>query len=195
MANRVKWKRLGAVSRVLNEQTNKKFVISTARNPYRVWETAVFEANEMFLLVDLNKPLLVLNAGNRDQAEEQHIQAAIAFRTKEPSEVIRQYKLEGVLPLGQQVYSEEDMNSHRPKKLPENELPNARENVSKYRFWTKIQKITLLLFVILLVMCFVLRWWLLIPAMLSLVLNAVAYANRMTSLGRKPDTKDIDEVV
>lgn len=106
MTNKIKWKCSGAVSKVLNECTSQKFVISTARNPYGVWETAVFEANERFLPLDLMKSLLILNAPNRKQAEEQHIQAAIAFRTKEPSELIRQYELEDVLPLGQLVYSE-----------------------------------------------------------------------------------------
>ena len=141
MANRIKWKPSGAVSKVLNEHTTQKFVISTARNPYGVWETAVFEANEMFLPSDLTNPLLVMNAPDREEVEELHIQAAIAFRTKEPSELIRQYELEDAIPLGQLLYSESEQNITPDKvKSIESEVPNQQETVSKYRFWSKIQK-------------------------------------------------------
>ena len=61
------------VSKVLNERTKQKFVISTVLDPYGVWETAVFETNKIFTPLDLTKPLLVMNTSNRSQAEEQHI--------------------------------------------------------------------------------------------------------------------------
>jgi len=195
MVDRIKWKRSGAVSKVLNEHTTQKFVISTARNPYGVWETAIFGANEMFFPFDLTNPLLVMNAPNREETEEQHIQAAIAFQTKEPSELIRQYELEDALPLGQLLYSESEQNITSDKlKSIESEVPNQQETVSKYHFWSEIQKISLFLFLIFLVMCFIWSWFLLIPALLFLSLNLVAYSNRMKSLGRDPATRDVDEV-
>jgi len=182
----------------LNERSGQKFVISTASNPHGVWETAVFEANEMFLPLDLTKPLLVLNASRREQAREQHTQVASAFETEKPSQMIRHYELEGVLPLGQLLYSESEGNvgaDEREGLTEEVDFFDGLKNIKKYRLWTIMQKITLFLFLFLLVMCFVRTWWLLIPALLSLALNGVSYVNRMRSLGRHRATKDIDEVV
>ena len=68
------------------------------------------------------------------------------------------------------------------------------KNRNYYR-WTKLQGITLFLFLVLFVMCFIWSWWLLVPALLFLVLNGVAYAKRMQTLRRSPGTMDIDEVV
>jgi len=77
----------------------------------------------------------------------------------------------------------------------ENEIPNPQERATKYPFWIKFQKMTLFFFLILLVVCFVWSWWFVIPMLLLLVLNGVAYTNRMKLLGRKPGTKDINDVV
>ena len=151
----------------------------------------------MFLPSDLTNPLLVMNALGREEAEKQHIEVAIAFRTKEPSELIREYELEDALSLGQLNYSESEQNITSDElkvKSMESEVPNPQETVSKYRFWSKIQKISLFGFLVFLVMCFVWSWFLLIPALLFLSLNVVAYSKRMKSLGRDPATRDVDEV-
>jgi len=102
---------MGLVAKVVNKIDGKRYVISTARNPYGVWETAVFEANEMFLPLDQNKPLLVVNASRDEQAKEQHARTEAAFETEEPSELVRYYELEGALPFGQLLYSESQGNS------------------------------------------------------------------------------------
>ena len=77
----------------------------------------------------------------------------------------------------------------------ENKIPNLQDTNGKFRFWSNIQRWALLLFLILFVFCFIWSWWLLIPAALSLVLNFVAYVNKMKLLGRDPATRDINNVV
>ncbi|MEQ9716561.1 MAG: hypothetical protein ABGF52_13670 [Candidatus Asgardarchaeum sp.] len=184
------------VSRVLNERTKQKFVISTALNSYGVWETAVFETNETFTPLDLTKPLLVVNASNRSQAKEQHKQAAALFRTKEPSMLAKHYHLEKILPLGQLVYSESKENMNLGG-ITQNSSSTStlKQTANKYRFWTMTQKISLFLFLVFLVACFIWSWWALVPTLIFLTLNAIAYTKRMKSLGRDPVTKDINEVI
>lgn len=91
---------------------------------------------------------------------------------------------------------EKNVTSNKRGTWPtENEILNLQETNSRYRFWSRTQRVTLFLFPVLFVMCFFWNWWLLIPALLFLVLNVVAYIKKMKSLGRNPTTRNIDEVV
>ncbi|MEA3476454.1 MAG: hypothetical protein U9R23_08465 [Candidatus Cloacimonadota bacterium] len=83
-------------------------------------------------------------------------------------------------------------NPSDPKKKNMDDIKQKNRN---YYRWTKLQGTTLFLFLVLLIMCFVWSWWLLVPALLFLILNGVAYSKKMKSLGRSPSTKNLDEVV
>ena len=82
---------------VENIKTKDKFVVSTARNPYGVYETAVFNpANSPDdVLKAALSPLFVVNASTTKQAELNHINTAELFEQLNPEDLIRKYKIEG----------------------------------------------------------------------------------------------------
>lgn len=99
---------------------------------------------------------------------------------------------------GKQLYSESEKqvaSDQPPTKPAKGSILKLNRETSKYGFWSKVQMISLFLFISLVIMCFVWNWWLVIPALVFLVLNGIAYANRMKSLRRDPSTRDIKKVV
>jgi hypothetical protein len=122
------------------------------------------------------RALFIVNSSTTQQAEQSHIRTAELFEQLDPKDMIRKYKKEGRI--GAQLF-----------------MSNKTQTDDKFRFWSNIQGLTIFLVPILFVFCFISSWWFLIPALLFLVLNAVAYAKRMKLLGRNPATRDINDVV
>jgi hypothetical protein len=92
---------------VKNLATGKRYKVSTVRNPFGVWETAVFELG--FLgIPKLHDPALVLNAPTIEQARVQHRQCVDAFTHRQPAEVEREYLGVGSLGDGQLLVAEQD---------------------------------------------------------------------------------------
>jgi len=107
-ASRITWTKTGAVSHVMNESTRRKFIISTIYNPFGAWETAVLEANRLFIPKNITRPILILNASSRKEAEKQHYRAMSDFQNQDVSKLTRIYQFEGVLAGSQFLYSELD---------------------------------------------------------------------------------------
>ena len=88
----------GLFAKVENIKTKENFVVSTARNPYGVYETAVFRATN-FLTALTNaftaKPVFLANSPTLQQAEQNHITTAELFEQLDPKDMIRQYEREG----------------------------------------------------------------------------------------------------
>jgi len=86
------------IARVENIKTKERFSVSTARNPYGVYETAVFRAPNQ-LIATLNaftgKAIFVVNSSTLQQAKQSHIRTAELFEQLNPKDMIRKYKIEG----------------------------------------------------------------------------------------------------
>jgi hypothetical protein len=107
----IKWTKTGAVSHVINKFTKCKFIISTARNPYNIWETCVFKKKlliPIFFLPLMTKPVLILNATTWEMAEKLHHKAMSDFQNEEISKLAKTYRHAGSLPGGQLIYFESD---------------------------------------------------------------------------------------
>lgn len=95
MPDQLEWTQSGALSRVVYEPANRKYVISTSCNRFGIWETCVFAANRFFIPKKSGNPILVLNASNREQAEAQHCKALSDFQEQDLSQLARIYRFEG----------------------------------------------------------------------------------------------------
>ena len=70
-----------------------------------------------------------------------------------------------------------------------------KKRSSKFLFWKRIQLISFLILFASIVLCFIISWWFLLLGILFLIINGIAYKNRLLSLGKNPSTENIDEVV
>ena len=70
-----------------------------------------------------------------------------------------------------------------------------KKRSSKFLFWKRIQLILFLILFASIVLCFIISWWFLLLGILFLIINGIAYKNRLLSLGKNPSTENIDEVV
>lgn len=88
----------GMLARVKNIKTKEKFVISTARNQYGIYETVVFKASFLLMMMlkpFISKPLFAINSSTAKDAEKNHIRTAELFEQLDPKDMIRKYKTEG----------------------------------------------------------------------------------------------------
>ncbi len=88
----------GPVAKVENIKTKEKFTVSTARNPYGIYETVVFRASNSFISVInafTGKALFIVNSPTLKQAEQNHIRTTELFEQLNPKDMIRKYKIEG----------------------------------------------------------------------------------------------------
>lgn len=69
------------------------------------------------------------------------------------------------------------------------------KNSRRYGFWTVLQLFSLGAILASIVLCFIISWWFILLAFISLIINGIAYKKRMLSLGKDPSTRDIDDVV
>jgi len=88
----------GMLARVKNIKTGEKFYISTAIDPYGVYETAVFKAPNVFIAIFkpfTSMSIFVVNSTTLEAAKKKHIRTAELFEQLNPKELIRQYEKVG----------------------------------------------------------------------------------------------------
>ena len=97
---------MGLVARIRNKIDNKRYVVSTAKNPYGVFEIAVFEANFLYFAKNLFKPILVLNSNNEGEAQILHQKISHLIETKDPQGLKQDYIKIVKLKFGQFILGE-----------------------------------------------------------------------------------------
>jgi hypothetical protein len=97
----------GPVARVVNAAEGGKYVVSTARNTYGVWETAVFEEDSLGL-PKLGSPLLVLNSRSKRRARAVHSRVTNVVASHPRQEWEKSYSIAGELPGFQMLLEEEN---------------------------------------------------------------------------------------
>jgi len=83
---------------VENLRTKEKFVVSTIRNPYGVYETTVCKAPNLFiagLKACFSRFVFVINSPSLQEAKKAHVKTAELFEQLNPKDLIRKYKIEG----------------------------------------------------------------------------------------------------
>jgi hypothetical protein len=106
---------MGRASTITNKHDGKKYNVSTTRNPYGVWETAVFGRG--FLgFPRLTNPLWIANATSEEEANASHDSIVEIVANLPRSDWERSYTLEGRLKKGQGLVRE-TTPSGSPEKL------------------------------------------------------------------------------
>lgn len=96
------------VAKVENLKTKEKFLVSTIRNPYGVFETVGVKAPNFFITAlkfFLSRPIFVVNSSTPQETQQSHIRTAELFEQSNPKELIKKYKIEGRI--GMQLFVSE----------------------------------------------------------------------------------------
>ncbi|MBU0693131.1 MAG: hypothetical protein KKC11_00450 [Candidatus Omnitrophica bacterium] len=102
---------------VENIGTKEKFVVSTIRNTYGVFETMVVKAPNLFiasLKAIFSRVVFVVNSSTLQEAQQSHIETAELFEQLNPEELIKKYKIEGRI--GMQLFVSEEARKQSRKK-------------------------------------------------------------------------------
>ena len=81
----------GLFNKVKNRPTRRKFVVSTIRKDENLFETAVFEANFLYLPRRWNQPELALVTSTPDEASALHHRLAARLIQEFPARLIQEY--------------------------------------------------------------------------------------------------------
>lgn len=117
---------------VVNHQNSKEYLISTAKNPYDIWETMVVKkppislsaiksetelATEVFqnVIKECNDPLIVENAHSEKAAQEMHGIIKKIVSDRPLSEWQKSYKKVTNIDNFQQIVIEEDLENNKDK--------------------------------------------------------------------------------
>jgi hypothetical protein len=82
----------GLFKKVKNLPTRQRYVVSTIRKAENLFETAIFEANFLYIPRNLRKPVFVLETHTRDEAWDAHFRLAARLTQEYPSRVFFQEK-------------------------------------------------------------------------------------------------------
>jgi len=98
---------MGPFAEVFNKADGKKYFISTARNPYGVWETAVAEGGRLGI-PNFARPLLVVNTDSKKEARKAHAQIVHIVANRPRREWKKSYSAVGQLPGFQKILEEQN---------------------------------------------------------------------------------------
>ena len=82
----------GLFSKVKNQPTRRRFVVSTIRKGNEVFETAVFDANFFYLPRHLSNPDLTVKTHSQDDAWALHHQIAARLAQEYPAKLFEEYR-------------------------------------------------------------------------------------------------------
>jgi hypothetical protein len=81
----------GLFNKVKNKPTRQKFVVSTIRKDDKLFETAIFAANFLYLPRDWNQPELTVTSSTPAEAWDLHAKLAVRLTHEYPARVIQEY--------------------------------------------------------------------------------------------------------
>lgn len=82
----------GLFNKVKNRLTRRRFVVSTIRKEENVFETAVFEANFLYMPRRWSQPDLTVVTHSMDEAWELHYRLTVRFTQEYPARLIQEYR-------------------------------------------------------------------------------------------------------
>ena len=99
---------IGLIAKVENIKTREKFVVSTVRNPYGIYETAVKTSSSIIATLGFSasNTVFVVNSSTQEESQRNHIRTAELFEQLNPEDLIKKYKIEGEI--GSQLFMSED---------------------------------------------------------------------------------------
>ncbi|MFH1595358.1 MAG: hypothetical protein ABIG94_03180 [Pseudomonadota bacterium] len=81
----------GLFNKVKNLPTRRRFVVSTIRKDENRFETAVFEANFLYLPRRWSKPAFTVETRTRDEAWDMHFHLTARLTQEYPAQVFKEY--------------------------------------------------------------------------------------------------------
>lgn len=82
----------GLFNKVKNRLTRRRFVVSTIRREEDVFETAVFEANILYMPRRWSQPDLAVTTRSQDEAWDLHYRLTARFTQEYPTRLIQEYR-------------------------------------------------------------------------------------------------------
>jgi hypothetical protein len=82
----------GLFNKVKNKPTRRRFVVSTIKKAENVFETAVFEANILYIPRGLSHPVLIIETQTQDEAWDIHHAIAVRLAKEYPSRLFEEYR-------------------------------------------------------------------------------------------------------
>jgi hypothetical protein len=82
----------GLFNKVKNKPTRRRFVVSTIKKAEDLFETAVFEANILYIPRSLSHPVLAIKSHNQEEAWDLHYQLTVRLTKEYPSRLFEEYR-------------------------------------------------------------------------------------------------------
>jgi hypothetical protein len=82
----------GLFNKIKNKPTRQRFVVSTIKKAEDVFETAVFEANILYIPRSLAHPVLMVETRSQDEAWDTHHLIASRLTQEYPSRLFEEYR-------------------------------------------------------------------------------------------------------
>jgi hypothetical protein len=82
----------GLFNKIKNGPTRQRFVVSTIKKTEDLFETAVFEANILYIPRNLSKPVLAIETHTQDEAWDTHYLLASRLTQEHPVRVFAEYR-------------------------------------------------------------------------------------------------------
>ncbi len=82
----------GLFNKVKNGPTRQRFVVSTIKKGEEVFETAVFEANMLYIPRNLSRPILAIETHTSDEAWDTHYLITSRLTKEFPSRLFEEFR-------------------------------------------------------------------------------------------------------
>ncbi len=79
----------GLFNKIKNRTTGQRFVVSTIRKEYDLFETAVFTATFLYFPKSLSRPELIVRSHNKDEAWDTHYRLTARLTTEVPARLFQ----------------------------------------------------------------------------------------------------------